>query len=304
MSVNGTTIIGKTKMRMTAPQALLTAAVCLPMTLATTQTFAETSPGMVRHAGSYRTAQTQTPAPEAPAATVPATPAQSTPAPSPPAPAVPAPAAAPTPVPTPPAAAVPPPATPAAAPAAKQEILQNAEKPIESPGIPAVVIDGQQVESILGKKVRSNSGEDMGRIIDVIVDKSGQIRAAIIDFGGFLGVGTRQIAVDWRTIRFPSDQKSESLSVDLTRDQLRVAPVYKAGEQIVVLGRPRAEPAAPAPQASAAPAPVPAAAREQAPAASAPAVPSPAPPVSSPPASAPAAKEPAPAGAKDASPPK
>jgi len=117
-----------------------------------------------------------------------------------------------------------------------------------------VVIDGQQVESILGKRVRSSSGEDMGRIVDVIVDKTGQIRAAIIDFGGFLGVGTRQIAVDWRALRFPSDQKSEALTVDLTRDQLRVAPVYKAGEQIVVLGRPRPEPT-PAAAAPAAPAP-------------------------------------------------
>jgi sporulation protein YlmC with PRC-barrel domain len=112
-------------------------------------------------------------------------------------------------------------------------------------------MDGQQVESILGKKIRSSSDEDMGRIVDVIVDKSGQIRAAIIDFGGFLGVGSRQIAVDWKTIRFPSDQKSESLTVDLTRDQVRVAPVYKAGEQIVVLGRPHTEPAAATPQASA-----------------------------------------------------
>ncbi|WP_349644756.1 MULTISPECIES: PRC-barrel domain-containing protein [unclassified Bradyrhizobium] len=123
-----------------------------------------------------------------------------------------------------------------------------------------MVIDGQKVESILGKRVRSSSGEDMGRIVDVIVDKTGLIRAAIIDFGGFLGVGTRQIAVDWRALRFPSDQKSEALTVDLTRDQLRVAPAYKAGEQIVVLGRPRTEPAvtaAPTPSRDAAQIPYP-----------------------------------------------
>jgi sporulation protein YlmC with PRC-barrel domain len=155
--------------------------------------------------------------------------------------------------PTPPAASPSP--SPATSPPAqstdKANIAQPPEAPTASAGIPAVVIDGQQAESILGKKIRSSSGEDMGRVVDVIVDKSGQIRAAIIDFGGFLGVGSRQIAVDWKTIRFPSDPKSEALAVDLTRDQLRVAPVYKAGEQIVVLGRPRAEPAATAPQANA-----------------------------------------------------
>ena len=36
----------------------------------------------------------------------------------------------------------------------------------------------------------------MGRIVDVIVSRDGQIHTAIIDFGGFLGIGTRKIAVD------------------------------------------------------------------------------------------------------------
>lgn len=145
-----------------------------------------------------------------------------------------APSAAPSTAPsTPPLAATPPPAANA-----------TSATPAAPAGTPAVVIDGQQVESILGKDVRSSSGEDMGRIIDVIVDKTGQVRAAIIDFGGFLGVGSRQIAVDWASIRFLSDPKSNGLVVDLSRDQLRVAPAYKPGEQIVVLGQPR--PAAPA----------------------------------------------------------
>lgn len=106
-----------------------------------------------------------------------------------------------------------------------------------SGGTPAVVLDGQQVESILGKKVRSAGGDDMGRIVDIIGDRSGQVRAAIVDFGGFLGVGSRQIAVDWKALRFPMEGKSDAVVVDLSRDQLRVAPAYKAGEQIVVVGR-------------------------------------------------------------------
>lgn len=125
---------------------------------------------------------------------------------------------------------------------------------------PALVINGQQVESILGKKVRNSAGDDIGRIVDIIVDKSGQIRAAIIDFGGFLGVGSRQIAIDWRTIRFVPNSKIDAVTIDLSKDQLRVAPVYKAGEQIVILNASAtpsapAKPAAPAmsPQQDAAP---------------------------------------------------
>jgi hypothetical protein len=103
-------------------------------------------------------------------------------------------------------------------------------------GIPATVLDGNKVHGILGRQVRSSAGEDMGRIVDVIVDSSARVLAAIIDFGGFLGVGNRQIAVAWNAIRFPSQGKPDFLVVDFTRDQLRVAPAYKAGEQIVLLG--------------------------------------------------------------------
>jgi len=102
----------------------------------------------------------------------------------------------------------------------------------EKEGTPATVVDAQQLESILGKNVISPTGEDMGRIVDIIVDRSGQVRAAIIDFGGFLGVGTRKIAVDWRLIRFPSDGKMDNVMVDLTSNQLRVSPVFKAGEPV------------------------------------------------------------------------
>ncbi|MEH2511979.1 sporulation protein YlmC with PRC-barrel domain [Nitrobacteraceae bacterium AZCC 1564] len=148
---------------------------------------------------------------------------------SPPAPTTPSTAQAPT---TPPAAQAPPPKAP-------------------PPETPAMILNGQQVESILGKKVRGTAGDDMGRIIDIIADKTGQVRAAIVDFGGFLGVGSRQIAVDWKAIRFPAEGKTDAVIVDLSKDQLRVAPVYKPGEQIVVLGQ---QPAG-APQAAPAPAP-------------------------------------------------
>jgi hypothetical protein len=40
-------------------------------------------------------------------------------------------------------------------------------------GTPTVVLDDQEVSAILGKTVRSNAGEEMGRIIDVIVGRDG-----------------------------------------------------------------------------------------------------------------------------------
>ena len=65
---------------------------------------------------------------------------------------------------------------------------------------------------MLGREVRSAADENMGRIVDVIVDRAGQVRAAIIDFGGFLGVGSRKIVVDWNALHFRAFQARRTSS--------------------------------------------------------------------------------------------
>src|SRR5256885_16327960 len=102
---------------------------------------------------------------------------------------------------------------------------------------PSVTILGsRQAQSVLGKDVRSSADENMGRIVDVIVDRSGRVRAAVIDFGGFLGVGSRKIAVDWNALHFETNGKRDIVKSELTRDQVNAAPEYKEKEAVVVLG--------------------------------------------------------------------
>ncbi|MER2281024.1 PRC-barrel domain-containing protein, partial [Methylobacterium brachiatum] len=145
-----------------------------------------------------------------------------------------------------PAAPPAPGATTGTAPATPPAPATPAAAAQQQQGTPATVLDTQDYESLLGRSVRSAGGDELGRVIDIIIDKDGHPRAAIIDFGGFLGVGTRKIAVDWRALRFtPDGNKERKLSVALTRNQVRVSPEYKAGEPIVVLGP--ASPAAPPP---------------------------------------------------------
>ena len=148
-------------------------------------------------------------------------------------------------------AAAPPPQQPAAAPPAQQPVAAPpAQQPVAAPpasqneeksSVPATVVDGEQLESVLGIQALSSTGDDMGHIVDIIVDRTGQVRAAIIDFGGFLGVGSRKIAVDWRSLHF-DPKKAGVVAVNLTKDQLRVAPVYKAAEPVVMIGGPSGKP--------------------------------------------------------------
>ena len=106
---------------------------------------------------------------------------------------------------------------------------------VEPPTV--TVLNNHEVEGILGRQVLGADDENMGRIVDVIVDRSGRVRAAVIDFGGFLGVGSRKIAVDWSALHFlPPGQPNAKISLDLSRDQVKAAPEYQEGKPIVVLG--------------------------------------------------------------------
>jgi hypothetical protein len=139
-----------------------------------------------------------------------------------------------------------PPPKPAADPSkqqAKGEPQSPARKSSVTPdGTPAVVVDDNDVENLLGRDVKSAAGEKLGQITDILVSRSGAVRAAVIDFGGFLGVGTRKVAVAWETLRFSKD----SIVVDMTRDELRVTPEYRQGEPIVVVGAANDHPSGPA----------------------------------------------------------
>jgi hypothetical protein len=103
---------------------------------------------------------------------------------------------------------------------------------------PSVTIIGpKEAHGVLGRDVRSPSNEDMGRIVDVIVDRTGTVRAAVIDFGGFLGVGSRKIVVDWNALHFGRiANNGDAITLELSKAQVAAAPEYKDDKPIVVLG--------------------------------------------------------------------
>ncbi|MGH7044791.1 MAG: PRC-barrel domain-containing protein [Stellaceae bacterium] len=84
---------------------------------------------------------------------------------------------------------------------------------------------------ILGKDVVSATGETMGPIVDVLFEGDGKPRAAVIDFGGFLGVGTRKIAIDWSALLFDMGDKKNVIALDISRAQLEAAPEYQGPDK-------------------------------------------------------------------------
>ncbi len=125
--------------------------------------------------------------------------------------------------------------SPQADPKPPQQNTAPAKEPAPPPTV--TVIGARDAHGVLGRDVRSAADEAMGQIVDVIVDRGGQVRAAVIDFGGFLGVGSRKIVVDWNALHFGRiASKKDSITLELTRDQVTAAPEYKEDTPIVVLG--------------------------------------------------------------------
>src|SRR5471032_2962552 len=126
---------------------------------------------------------------------------------------------------------------PAATPAQEQKAAAPAAPKEAAPPPSVTIIEATDAHGVLGRDVRSPTDEDMGRIVDVIVDRGGHVRAAVIDFGGFLGVGSRKIVVDWNALHFGSiASKSDSITLELTQEQVKAAPEYKEDTPLIVLG--------------------------------------------------------------------
>ncbi|MDR3534197.1 MAG: PRC-barrel domain-containing protein [Rhodopila sp.] len=98
----------------------------------------------------------------------------------------------------------------------------------ESPPTSAVQsVAPEAAEAILGQRVDDQEGKDIGRLVDVLVDENGQPLAAVIDFGGFMGVGNRKVAVHWSALHFNPGDEKHKITLEMTPDQIKAAPEFR-----------------------------------------------------------------------------
>jgi len=107
----------------------------------------------------------------------------------------------------------------------------NEEQPTGGAKVPENIkpLSSSDATSVLGKKVKGPNGEDLGLVVDVLVDPDGRPQAAVIDFGGFLGVGSRKIAIDWKALSFTALARGGAVELGLNRAEIAAAPEYKPG---------------------------------------------------------------------------
>lgn len=80
-----------------------------------------------------------------------------------------------------------------------------------------------RAKKVIGTNVKDASGQKIGQIEDVMLDKtSNSILYAVVGFGGWLGIAEKFHPIPWSALDY--DETSGAYLVEYTREQLQAAP--------------------------------------------------------------------------------
>jgi sporulation protein YlmC with PRC-barrel domain len=80
--------------------------------------------------------------------------------------------------------------------------------------------------ALIGASVHNANRDTVGTVKDMYVDAGGNIKSVVLSVGGFLGVGSKDVAVGWKDMKYSRDGKSVRLTTDLSKDALKAMPSY------------------------------------------------------------------------------
>ena len=85
-----------------------------------------------------------------------------------------------------------------------------------------------RASKLIGTNVTNTANESVGEINDVVLGKDGKVAAVIVGVGGFLGIGEREVALSYGSLRFSRDSGGRDvIAVNATKDQLKAAPAWR-----------------------------------------------------------------------------
>ena len=110
-------------------------------------------------------------------------------------------------------------AAPAGAQQAVNPMTHDAMPKVEGP-----VATADQVERLIGTDAVAADGRKVGKIENLLVAPNGRVDYVVLEWGGVLGLGERQVAVPWKDVALNAD--SSQATIDMTREQLEQAQRY------------------------------------------------------------------------------
>jgi sporulation protein YlmC with PRC-barrel domain len=85
---------------------------------------------------------------------------------------------------------------------------------------------GTTVTNFYKQNVYDPSDNKIGDVDDVLVDKEGRVTAMIIGVGGFLGMGEKDVAVPFSSVRASEKNNKWYLALNTTKEALKTAPGF------------------------------------------------------------------------------
>ena len=120
---------------------------------------------------------------------------------------------------------------------------------------PAVApAEGQLASNLIGETVYNGTGDDAEKIGDVnelVIGKEGNVESIIIGVGGFLGIGEKNVAMDYTKIKWAEKDGDRWIVVAATKDELNALPTFDRRAYDVQPAAAATDTTAPAPAAPA-----------------------------------------------------
>lgn len=98
-----------------------------------------------------------------------------------------------------------------------------------NPVVPLMKHDGQLASNIVGETVSDGTGDDarnIGYVNDIVIAKDGQVESVVIGVGGFLGIGEKNVALNYADIDWAERNGDRWIVVSATKEELGALPAF------------------------------------------------------------------------------
>jgi sporulation protein YlmC with PRC-barrel domain len=107
-----------------------------------------------------------------------------------------------------------------------------AQQPSSQEGLmTSIPANSRTVTDWYKQNVYDQNNQKLGEIMDLLVNQSGQIEAAMVGVGGFLGAGEKDVAVSFNAIKPTKKNDKTYLTLNTSKDALKNAPGFKYDRQ-------------------------------------------------------------------------
>ena len=90
-------------------------------------------------------------------------------------------------------------------------------------------MSGHLASNIIGKKVyngTADNADNVGSVDDLLIGDNGAVDLVIVSVGGFLGIGEKDVAISYNTVKWATKSNERWLVINANADDLKAKPSF------------------------------------------------------------------------------